>query len=78
MKESSITPLRSFLPLDGKMFMYLDAIRNPIKHMVNTLTIGRTANLSEASNDALVLLFSSIRILIKDFSAIFWLIMSGS
>lgn len=55
------------------MFTYLDAMRKPMKHTVNTLTIGRTENLIAASNDALELLLSSIRIPIKDLSAIFGL-----
>jgi hypothetical protein len=37
------TPFKSFLPLAGKMLTYLEAMRNPKKHMVKTLAMGRTA-----------------------------------
>lgn len=38
-----LTPFKSFLPLAGKMLTYLEAIRNPKKHIVKTLAMGRTA-----------------------------------
>lgn len=38
-----ITPFKSFLPFAGKMLTYLEAIRKPKKHMVNTFAIGKTA-----------------------------------
>lgn len=47
-----ITPLRSFLPLAGKILTYLEAIRNPMKHIVNTFAIGKTAILILPSKDS--------------------------
>lgn len=46
------TPFKSFLPEAGKMLTYFEAIRNPKKHMVNTLTIGKTAILILPNKDS--------------------------
>lgn len=42
-KSENTNPFKSFLPLAGKMLTYLEAMRNPKKHMVKTLAMGRTA-----------------------------------
>ncbi|MFS7976470.1 hypothetical protein Hanom_Chr10g00892801 [Helianthus anomalus] len=49
---NNFTPFKSFLPLAGKMFIYLEAIKNPKKHMVKTLAIGKTAILIEPNSDS--------------------------
>lgn len=50
-KEKRQTPFKSFLPWAGKILTYLEAIRNPRKHMVNTFAIGKTAILIVAMTD---------------------------
>lgn len=46
------TPFKSFLPEGGKMLTYLEAMRRPKKHIVNTLAIGSTAILIVPSTDS--------------------------
>lgn len=46
------TPFKSFLPLAGKMLTLLEAIRNPMKHIVKTLAIGNTAIIMVPNNDS--------------------------
>ena len=50
--STSITPFKSFLPLAGKMLTYLEAIRNPKKHIVKTFAIGNTAILIVPKRDS--------------------------
>ncbi|KAK3405045.1 hypothetical protein EUGRSUZ_K01304 [Eucalyptus grandis] len=47
-----LTPFSNFLPLAGKMLTYLEAIRKPKKHMVNTFAIGSTAILIVPISDS--------------------------
>ena len=42
-EERNFTPFKSLRPEGGKMLTYLEAMRRPKKHMVNTLAIGITA-----------------------------------
>ena len=51
-KKERFTPFNSFLPEGGKMLTYLEAMRRPKKHMVNTLAIGITAILIVPSTDS--------------------------
>lgn len=46
-----LTPFKSFLPFAGKMLTYLEAIRNPRKHMVKTFAMGKTAILMVPNKD---------------------------
>lgn len=47
-----ITPLRSFLPLAGKILTYLEAMRSPMAQIVKTFAIGKTAILILPSIDS--------------------------
>lgn len=46
------TPFKSFLPEACKMSTYLEAIRSPKAHMVNTLTMGITAISIDPNTDS--------------------------
>lgn len=50
-KNEIPTPFKSLRPEGGKMLTYLEAMRRPKKHMVNTLAIGITAILMVPSTD---------------------------
>lgn len=47
-----LTAFKSFLPLEGKMLTYLEAIKKPRKHIVKTLAMGNTAILIVPNRDS--------------------------
>lgn len=68
----SLTPLRSFLPFAERIFTYLEAIRQPIKHIVKTLAIGNTANKMVETRDCPLPSTLSITTEIRDLSILFY------
>jgi hypothetical protein len=50
-KSEKTNPFKSLRPEGGKMLTYLEAMRRPKKHMVNTFAIGITAILMVPSTD---------------------------